>query len=138
MTFLLIIIIIIIGNLYGIILKSFVYFLVLVVGVGLKLIWRILGVGLVAFVDVVCLEADVFGAEREEGQLGRFMAVANVDRAELFVGCDCRPAGPVRVAESNNGVATRCSFLFAHVVEELSAAVSADGPASFQAELLKA
>lgn len=66
-TFLLIIIII--GNLYRIILKSFVYFFVFIVGVRLQLIRRILGVGLLAFIDIVCLDADVLRAEWEERKL---------------------------------------------------------------------
>lgn len=78
-TFLLIIIIIIIGNLCGIILKSFIYLLVLVVGVWLKLIGGIFGIGFVAFVDIVCLEADVFRAEGEERQLRGLLAVADVN-----------------------------------------------------------
>lgn len=137
-TFLLIIIIIIIGNLFGIILKSFFYFFVLVIGVRLELIWWIFGVGFVAFIDIVCLEADVFGSEWEERQLGGFLAVADVNGPELFVGCDCCPTRPVRVAKSSNGITTRCSLFLAHVVEELSAAVGTDRPTSFQTKLFEA
>lgn len=118
--------------------RSFLRLFVFVVRVWLKLIGRVFGIGLMAFLHILSLKAEILGAQRIERRLWSLKSIANINRPELFVGGYCSPTWPVRISKRDDSIAGGCSLLFADVVKQLSAAVHSGTPAPFESKLLKA
>jgi hypothetical protein len=111
--------------------KSLLWLLVLIIRVRLELIGRILGVRLMALLNVLCLQSYIIRTQGRERWLRRFEPIANINRAKLFVGSDSNPAGPVRISQRHHSVAAGAPFLLSNVVEQLRTAIHSSIPATF-------